>query len=167
MTVLERLKLIEAELLNTTRLIDLHEDSKESFSREKSVVLSAIKNREILGIYYSDVTSSGTVLAGFRLIEPYAYGVGYAGSERHKDTEYVRVYVIADTKFYKNGKKFSMRRKSVSKSNKKGGWRLMRMDRIQDAYSTKKKFNTRRPEYNPNDRQMVSVLVSATPGIGR
>lgn len=167
MEVYERIKSLALNLQDTTYLEDLSENENENFQANKNTIIKAIRNREILGIYYEDTTNSGKVLAGFRLVEPYAYGRGYLGSERHKDDEYLRVFVIADTRYYKGGKKFSMRRRSVSKSDRRGGWRLMRADRIRDVYSTKKKFSTKREEYNPADKLIVNIIVSAEPNAGR
>lgn len=167
MKVYERIKNLALNLQDTTYLEDLSENENENFQTNKNTIIKAIRNREILGIYYEDTTNSGKVLAGFRLVEPYAYGRGYLGSERHKDDEYLRVFVIADTRYYKGGKKFSMRRRSVSKSDKRGGWRLMRVDRIRDVYSTKKKFSTKREEYNPADKLIVNIIISAEPNAGR
>lgn len=167
MKVYERIKNLALNLQDTTYLEDLSENENENFQTNKNTIIKAIRNREILGIYYEDTTNSGKVLAGFRLVEPYAYGRGYSGSENHKDDEYLRVFVIADTRYYKGGKKFSMRRRSVSKSDKRGGWRLMRADRIRDVYSTKKKFSTKREEYNPADKLIVNIIISAEPNAGR
>nr|DAK67274.1 MAG TPA: hypothetical protein [Caudoviricetes sp.] len=167
MEVLKRLRKLESEIQGTPYVKDLSENTNENFQANKNTIIKAIRNREILGIYYEDTTNTGKVLAGFRLVEPYAYGRGYSGSERHKDDEYLRVFVIADTRYYKGGKKFSMRRRSVSKSDRRGGWRLMRVDRIRDVYSTKKKFSTKREEYNPADKLIVNIIVSAQPNAGR
>lgn len=167
MEVYERIKNLALSLQDTTYLEDLSEKENEGFQINKNIIIRAIQNREILGIYYEDATNSGKVLAGFRLVEPYAYGRGYSGSERHMNDEYLRVFVIADTRYYKGGKKFSMRRRSVSKSDKRGGWRLMRVDRIRDVYSTTKKFSTKREEYNPADNMIVNIIASAPPNAGR
>lgn len=133
----------------------------------KEEIIKAIENRHYVGIYYEE-PEEGKVKAGFRLIEPYAYGKGYKHGTKvsHDKDEYLRVYVIRDTKTdteFKGKKKFT-RRKSVSKSMRKPFWRLMRVDRIQTWETIPRKILGYRSGYNPNDAMISNIIAAAKTG---
>lgn len=133
----------------------------------KSEIKKAIRERNYVGIYYEepDPDQDGKVLAGFRLIEPYVYGKGYkyGSTITHDKREYLRCFVIRDTKSdsqFKDKKNIT-RRKSVSKSKRVPYWRLMRVDRIQTWQNIKRKVLGYRDGYNPNDESIANILAAA------
>lgn len=118
----------------------------------------AIENREYLSVYYQD-RDGGT---GHRLVEPYALGRGFKrnGVVTHNNHYYLRVFVIMDSSADETTKGRFLKRKSVSVSNKRKRWRLFRVDGIDSMTNMKKKFSQYRKQYNPNDKQMGSIITS-------
>lgn len=142
--------------------------SVSSFKKIPSAndIKKAIKNRNYVGIYYHEPTEEGKILEGFRLVEPYCYGRGYVtpqtGKVSHENRQYLRVFVIRDTKHdptFKDKKQFT-RRKSVSRSRRVPYWRLMRVDRIVDWQTIPRVFSTYRELYNPDDEMIDRVIAS-------
>lgn len=132
-----------------------------------SEIKNAIEDRHYVGIYYEepDPDQEGKVLAGFRLIEPYVYGKGYKYNSKvsNKDRQYLRAYVIRDSKVDPQTKKLKnfTRRKSVSKSERKPYWRLFRIDRIQTWQTIPRKIRAYREDYNPNDKMISRIITAA------
>jgi hypothetical protein len=129
----------------------------------KQDIIKAIENREYVGIYYEDKDEDGKTQKGFRLIEPYAYGIGFRTEDKitKKDVEYLRAYVIFDTsKDPQLAKQFKIKFKSISKSKKKPEWRMLRVDRIQNWRPTGKVFSNYRKQYNPDDKKMGKIIKS-------
>ena len=130
-----------------------------------SEVSAAIRNRNLVGIYYKDMMDdeSDEVMQGFRLIEPYCFGYGYKsrGGVVHRDRAYLRAYVIMDTK--KDDRKYTIKRKSKSKSRRKPYWRLFRLDRIETWHNTRKRFHKPREDYNPYDKGIHDIITSLKP----
>jgi len=125
-------------------------------------VIKAIKDRFYIGIYYED--KSDEVLTGYRLIEPYVLGKGYRTTDNkilYPNRKYLRAFVIRDTLADKDiGWKLS-RRKSVSKSKTVPYWRMFRLDRIKQFVVFPKKITKFRKLYNPDDKQMGTILAAA------
>lgn len=128
-----------------------------------SKIINTIENHWYAAIYYNGSKE------GFRLVEPYVYGKGFVsprtGKLSHENDYYLRCYVILDTqkdpdvkKQFKREK--GMRRKSVSKSGGKLGWRLMRTDMIKSWQPIRKKITAERPFYNPEDKMINNIEVS-------
>lgn len=163
--------MFEAELdKDFLEFIDLCEAGRNPViegSPRKSEIKKAIWERNYVGVYYEepDPDQDGRVLAGFRLIEPYVYGKGYKYGSKvtHEKREYIRVFVVRDTKSDSQfkGKKNFTRRKSVSKSQRVPYWRLLRVDRIQTWQNMKRKILGYRDGYNPDDNAISNILASA------
>lgn len=125
-------------------LVSLLESKLDQHSvREK--IITAIKNRWYLAVYYEDDEGH----KGFRLIEPYVIGRGFrmrgVVSENHKKDYYVRCYVIKDAKLDKSV--FFKRNPSYSYSEETPYWRIFRMDRILSIVVIKKKIRWYRSQY--------------------
>ncbi len=72
---------------------------------------------------------------GYRLFEPYCHGVSTA----HNDA--LRAYQVGG--YSKSGKPFS--------------WKLLVMNEMRDISITDDSFDEIRPDYNPNDKQMIHI----------
>lgn len=136
---------IEEEVDNSfMESIPLFESTKD-ISAIKSKIISAVKNRWYLAVYYEDEDGN----KGFRLIEPYVVGRGYRVngviSQDHKDDYYLRCYVIKDAKLDKSVS-FN-RNKSYSFSREEPYWRVFRLDRILNIIIIKRKIRWYRQEY--------------------
>jgi predicted DNA-binding transcriptional regulator YafY len=125
-------------------LIPLFESTKD-ISTIKSKIISAIKNRWYLAVYYEDDEGN----KGFRLIEPYVVGRGYkvsgVVSKEHKDDYYLRCYIIKDAKV--DPSVMFNRNKSYSFSEEEPYWRIFRLDRILNLTVIKRKIRYYRREY--------------------
>lgn len=142
----------------------------ESFTINDVVkkLTNAIEKQKYVGIYYAD----GTPEEGFRLIEPHVLGQGFKRGDKisNEDKYYLRGFTIMDTnedeyasekfkdfKFFgktiKSGQKISQ---SVSQTGT--GWRLFRVDKITRIKTFSKNFSKLRPDYNPDDKMMVTIL---------
>jgi len=117
--------------------------------------VDAIKNHKVLYIYYA---GDDTVLKGYRTIEPHVIGVSTAGNT------VLRAWQQAGA---------SDSNKSIKRPKRPGkddmpGWRLFNVDFITASHDTGKRFSTEagklRPKYNPNDKQMTSIIIAAQPG---
>jgi hypothetical protein len=77
------------------------------------------------------------------------------------DVMYLRAYVILDTSKDKVVKvQFKSKRKSASKTGKKVGWRIFKINLIKDCQNLGKVFSTYREGYNPKDTNFVEILTS-------
>ena len=128
-------------------------------------VKHAITERFYVGIYYEEENETDIVKSGFRLIEPFAYGIGYvhqpSGAVANTNRQYLRAYVIMDTEADAKAKmKFHTPRTSVSLTNREPFWRLFRIDRITTWFAFPKRFSRYRPLYNPGDKTMYKVMTS-------
>ena len=150
----------------------LLEASKKQPSIEASTIdefklISAIESRNYIGIYYEEPSDEDEkiVKKGFRLCEPYVYGLGYRykGKRIHRNRAYLRVFVIRDTEYDPlTEPKFKTKRKSASKTKRVPYWRLLRVDRIAELSIIPKKFSTYRELYNPDDKVIASIITSAS-----
>jgi predicted DNA-binding transcriptional regulator YafY len=105
-------------------------------------VVNAIKNRQIVIIYYDGDEPGGR---GLREIEPVCLGTSKAGNKvlRAWDNE------GASHTAYKGEQPLP-------------SWRLFRLDKILSLKPTGEVYNTPRPGYNFNgDKSMVSVIINA------
>lgn len=123
----------------------------------KQKIITAIKNRWYLAVYYEDDEGH----KGFRLIEPYVIGKGFrmrgVVSENHKNDYYLRCYVIKDAKLDKSV--FFNRNPSYSYSEEVPFWRIFRVDRILNIVIIKKKVRWYRSEYTGgSDANIVQRL---------
>jgi predicted DNA-binding transcriptional regulator YafY len=105
-------------------------------------IVDAIKKRNKIVIYYDGDEPGGR---GLREIEPVCFGYSKA------DNPVLRAWDFqgASHTAYKGEQPLP-------------GWRLFRVDKILSFKPTNEKFNTPRPNYNPNgDKSMVRVIANA------
>jgi predicted DNA-binding transcriptional regulator YafY len=105
-------------------------------------IVDAIKKRNKIVIYYDGDEPGGR---GLREIEPVCFGYSKA------DNPVLRAWDFqgASHTAYKGEQPLP-------------GWRLFRVDKILSFKSTNEKFNTPRPNYNPNgDKSMLRVIANA------
>ena len=105
-------------------------------------IVNAIKNKDKIIIYYDGDEPGGR---GLREIEPVCFGYSKA------DNPVLRAWDFqgASHTAYKGEQPLP-------------GWRLLRFDKILSFKPTNEKFNTPRPNYNPNgDKSMVRVIANA------
>ena len=102
----------------------------------------AINKRNKIIIYYDGDEPGGR---GLREIEPVCFGYSKADNPVLRAWDYQGASHTA----YKGEQPLP-------------GWRLFRVDKILSFKPTNEKFNTPRPNYNPNgDKSMVRVIVNA------
>lgn len=105
-------------------------------------VVDAIKNRDIVTIYYDGDEPGGR---GLRKIEPVCLGLSKAGNRVVRAWDFEG----ASHRAYLGFRPLP-------------SWRLFRLDKILALTPTNKKFNQMRPKYNVNgDKSMVSVIINA------
>jgi hypothetical protein len=121
----------------------------EAVSRDK--IISAIQNKEVVTIYYIG-DDPNEVLAGYRQCEILTYGVN-----KQSGNPCVRVWILPKSvsKSYPPGKTYDP-------LTWKPGYRMLRVDRINSIRKTGKNFNTPRPKYNPQDKDMSGVFFHVT-----
>jgi len=123
------------KLYNTAKRLILEIAAKDS-------VIKAIKNRDVVAISYDGDEPGGR---GLRTIEPVCLGVSKVGNEvlRAWDLE------GASHTAYKGEQPIP-------------GWRTFKLNKIQSFKPTGDKFNTPKPDYNPNgDKTFASVVINA------
>lgn len=123
------------KLYNTAKSLILEIAAKDS-------VIKAVKNRDVVVIYYDGDEPGGR---GLRTIEPVCLGRSKA------DNEVLRAWDLegASHTAYKGEQPIP-------------GWRIFRLDKITSFKPTGEKFNTPRPGYNPNgDKTFSSVVINA------
>lgn len=105
-------------------------------------IVDAIKKRNKIIIYYDGDEPGGR---GLREIEPVCFGYSKADNPVLRAWDYQGASHTA----YKGEQPLP-------------GWRLFRVDKILSFKPTNEKFNTPRPNYNPNgDKSMVRVITNA------
>ena len=116
----------------------------ETINREN--VLKALEGRKIVNFWYDDPDDPNEVTPGYREVEPYVYG-----KHRKSGNEVIRGWLIRGTS--KTG--------DIDPSVKPG-WRLFRIDRMNNWQERKETFEpyteTGQPtheKYNPNDKHMT------------
>lgn len=122
-------------------------------------IIRAVEKRRYLSMYYEHRNGE----RGHRLIEPYVVGRGYKkpdGEIVNPSHVYIRGFVIMDSTKDKYTKDRFAKTKSVSVSDRENRWRLFRMDRILNLWDSKRVFSRYRRLYNPNDRQIGTILAS-------
>lgn len=123
------------KLLDTVKSILLEVASIQS-------IQDAIGKRQKIIIYYDGDEPGGR---GLREIEPVCFGYSKADNPVLRAWDYQGASHTA----YKGEQPLP-------------GWRLFRVDKILSFKPTNEKFNTPRPNYNPNgDKSMVRVIVNA------
>jgi len=95
-------------------------------SSMRRTICSAIDSKQVIKFYYH---------GGFRLVEPFCYGVSTAGNE------VLRGYQIS----------------GYSESGDPVGWKLFRIPEISSLAATGQHFTGVRPGYNPNDSAMATI----------
>jgi predicted DNA-binding transcriptional regulator YafY len=123
------------KLYNITKSLILEVASIES-------VIDAIRNKDTLIIYYDGDEPGGR---GLREIEPVCFGYSKSGNK------VLRAWDIegASHRAYLGTKPLP-------------GWRLFRLDKISSIALSGNKFNSPRPNYNPNgDKTMTRVIINA------
>ena len=105
-------------------------------------IVDAINKRNKIIIYYDGDEPGGR---GLREIEPVCFGYSKADNPVLRAWDYQGASHTA----YKGEQPLP-------------GWRLFRVDKILSFKPTNEKFNTPRPNYNPNgDKSMVRIIVNA------
>jgi predicted DNA-binding transcriptional regulator YafY len=105
-------------------------------------LIDAIRNKNVLVIYYLGDKPGGE---GFREIEPVCFGVSKAGN-----------------KVLRAWEREGASHRTFLGTRPMPGWRYFRLDKITTISLTGEKFDTPRPNYNPNgDKSMVSVEINA------
>jgi predicted DNA-binding transcriptional regulator YafY len=123
------------KLYNITKSLILEIASIES-------VIDAIKSKNVLVIYYDGDEPGGR---GLREIEPVCFGYSKVGNP------VLRAWDITG----------ASHRDFIGKKPLPS-WRLFRLDRVNSISLTGEKFNTPRPNYNPNgDKSMSRVEINA------
>lgn len=123
------------KLYNTAKSLILEIAAKDS-------VIKAIKNRDVVVIYYDGDEPGGR---GLRTIEPVCLGKSKA------DNEVLRAWDLegASHTAYKGEQPIP-------------GWRIFKLNKIESFKPTGEKFDTPRPGYNPNgDKTFSSVVINA------
>jgi predicted DNA-binding transcriptional regulator YafY len=123
------------KLYNTFKNLILEVASNEA-------LINAIKNRDVIIIGYEGDEPGGT---GLREIEPVAFGVSKRGN-----------------KVLRAWEREGASHRYVIGTRKLPDWRYFLVSKITSVQLTGEKFNTPRPNYNPNgDKSMVSVEINA------
>ena len=123
------------KLYNTVKSLILEMASSEA-------IIDAIRNKNVLSIYYMGDEPGGL---GLRLIEPVCFGISKAGNR------VLRAWELEGASH-----------RYVKGTRPMPGWRYFRLDKISSVNLTGDKFNTPRPDYNPNgDDLMTSVEINA------
>ncbi|MFW6219464.1 MAG: WYL domain-containing protein [bacterium] len=124
-------------------------------SIEKTKVIEAIKDHDVVTIYYAGDTVNNE---GYRTIEPFALGINKAGNT------VLRAWQRSGASDTPQGSK------QYDPLTRIPGWRMFRLDRIKSFTIQNDKFNVNieflnkeRPKYNPNDKDMTSIYYSVTP----
>lgn len=105
---------------------------------QRDQIIKAIRELSVVVIYYA---GDETINKGYREIEPVAFGLSTAGNM------VVRAWQV---------------RGASDTPDNIPGWRFFRVDRIVNWTQTFQKFNTPRPNYNPNgDNTMTQVFINA------
>lgn len=110
---------------------------------DKTPIIKAVKDKEILYIYYA---GDKTIHRGWRTVEPFAVGVSTAGNPVLRAWQQ---HGVSDSYEGLRGK-----------PSEKPGWRLFRLDGITSIINTSKVFREIKPNYNPNDSQMVTIYAA-------
>jgi hypothetical protein len=111
----------------------------------RDLITKSLENRKIVNFWYDDPDDPKEVMPGYREVEPYVYG-------KHNKTgnDVIRGWLIRGTS--KTGE---------IDPSVKPGWRLFRVDRMNNWQERKDKFkpfddkgNPTHKKYNPNDKHM-------------
>ena len=115
------------------------------FEASSDEITNAIKNRNLVTIYYNGKDNGGK---GLRVIEPFCYGTSKRGNKVIRAWE-------------REGASYS----AAKEGNVLPGWRLFRVDKILTFKPTMDNFTEMRPNYNPNgDKLMTRVIINAVFG---
>lgn len=112
----------------------------------RDIILKSLENRNIVNFWYDDPDDPEEVEPGYREVEPYVYGKHYKSGN-----DVLRGWIIRGTS--KTG--------DIDPSVKPG-WRLFRVDRMNNWQERKDKFKPytedgqpSHEKYNPNDKHMT------------
>lgn len=127
-------------------------------------IVDAIQNHEYIYIYYA---GDDTIERGYRTIRPFVLGTSTTGNkvlrawqDRGKSDS-----LRADSPRKRQNHEYTVDNDGKSKP----GWRLFLVDKITSSYPTGKKFVDKDgkvlipPLYNPDDKQMTSIVAAVTP----
>jgi predicted DNA-binding transcriptional regulator YafY len=104
-------------------------------------LINSIRNKDVIVIYYDGDEPGGR---GLREIEPVCLGVSKSGN-----------------KVLRAWEKGGASHRGYLGVRPIPGWRLFRSDKITSVNLTGEKFNSPRPNYNPNgDRSMSDVIIN-------
>jgi hypothetical protein len=156
-------RLAESIYLSMTQAVRLAEARGRNRVIESTPTLleiqRAIEKRKYVSIYYQHRNGE----KGHRLIEPYAMGRGFVtnnGNIVNPNHIYIRAFVIMNTNSDKTTAGRFSKTKSVSVSDRRNRWRLFRLDRVLQWWDLGKTFSQYRRQYNPDDKQLATVLMS-------
>ena len=146
---------------------EIHKTLKKQVLNEfvdRNFIKNAIENKRLIQIFYK---GDDTVKAGYRTIEPYLLGVtnGTTGGNNLA----VRAWQRAGDSDSASGI-ISNRwraRKTRHDRDDMPGWRLFRIDGIKQAIPLSASFAKNdifRPDYNPNDEGMKSIIIRINKG---
>ncbi len=129
-------------------------------------VIDAINKHKIIYIYYK---YDGQNLPGYRTIHPFVLGTSTAGNK------VIRAWQEAGSSDSYAGLTGRKREDHEYGFDKKGkmrpGWRLFRVDKITSFLPTGKFFSSDESKvpnlYNPNDKQMTSIVAAVQVGSGK
>jgi len=113
---------------------------------QRDYILKSLENRKIVNFWYDDPDDPNEVKPGYREVEPYVYGKHYLSGN-----DVIRGWLIRGTS-----------KTDEVDSSVVPGWRLFRVDRMNNWQERKDKFNpyteTGEPthkNYNPDDKHMI------------
>lgn len=112
----------------------------------RDLILKSLENRKIVNFWYDDPDDPNEVMPGYREVEPYVYG-----KHRKTGNDVMRGWLIRGTS--KTGE---------IDPSVKPGWRLFRINRMNNWQERKENFkpfddngNPTHAKYNPNDKHMT------------
>jgi len=128
-----------------------------------TTITNAINDAKYLYIYYA---GDDTTLKGYRTIRPFVLGTSTAGN---KVLRAWQENGSSDSYAGLTGRKRQDHEYHFdNKGSMKPGWRLFKVDSITSALPTGKRFSTDPnkipPLYNPNDKQMTTIIASIKVG---
>lgn len=116
----------------------------EDYNVTMTRLQDAIKNKFVCVIFYKVENKLGFLAGHQRVIEPYAIGVSRTGN------------IVVRAWLQRGASKTGQKDHSLVP-----GWRLYRLDRITAISTSLQKFEVPRKGYNPEDKGMSEVMVSA------
>jgi hypothetical protein len=129
------------------KLINIYEALLTEFvSQNLNTIISSINDKKLINIYYDD---DRTGLKGWRRVEPFCVGKNTYGNDCLRAWQQHGVSAT-----YPPGK-------TDDPLTHVPGWRMFRIDKITNINVTgNDTFNSPRPKYNPQDKDMVEIYAA-------